>query len=139
MLSQTQELDFVLARGADLIERPDGWLQECFARDALGVERAPEEPVACRFCLTGAMIRAAEELIPRPTEHPFKELYTTYSKRVSLLRGAYELVEAYLQRRTGQYWKVSVWNDTPLRTQAQVVDVLRKARPCASYAGGAGA
>ena len=139
MLTQTQELDFVLARAGDLVERPDGWLQGLFAKDGCGIERAPEDPPACCFCMGGALIRASTELIPRPTEYPFREHFTTCSKRAALLRSSYELVEAHLQQRTGRYWSVGNWNDAGLRTQAQVVDVLRKARPCASYAGGAGA
>ena len=127
MLTQTQELDFVIARAGDLVERD--WTQGANARDASGRPLGPEDYRACSFCLLGAIRRATDELLPDHSVDTFN----------AMINAAFGRIETVIWRKPGsRYASPWRWNDMANRTQAEVVDVLRKARPCASYKGGAG-
>lgn len=51
----------ILARAAELIAKPEAWAQNALALDKAGRRVMEDDPAACRFCLNGAIGRAAAE------------------------------------------------------------------------------
>jgi hypothetical protein len=51
----------LLKRALELCGTPERWTQQVYARCPHGREMAPTSPHAARFCLVGALMRAAEE------------------------------------------------------------------------------
>lgn len=108
----------VLSRAADLIEPEGKWTQGAFIRDALGADiyeeqEADAQDAAC-FCLYGAI----GSVVGRDPE-------------------SYRDADPVLQRAIGVISpsEVAKWNDTPSRTQAEVVAALRSAAVIAAGGG----
>lgn len=97
------EIQRVRELAAQYVER--GWTQGAYARSASSHRVAILSPRAVRFCMVGAIARAATDLAV--AEWP-----------VCLA------VMAELPPGAG----LSVWNDAPDRTQAEVVALLRRRR-----------
>lgn len=106
----------VLSRAADLIEPEGAWCQRAFARTATAQPITYTDYPHCRGevvsrCINGAICEASPDL-------------ATASKA---------------QRYTARAVDVSAWlpgwNDTPGRTQTEVVSALRKAADLARSAG----
>ena len=84
---------------AALIEK--GWNQDVYSRDKEGNSCDPGEKSAVSWCLSGALLLASDHLDS------------------DFLRGA----RAYLGLETA----ASIWNDSPGRTQREVVKLLKNA------------
>lgn len=102
----------VLAKAADLIEPEGCWTQGASAKNAagqpLGAGGSAGSAAVC-WCMVGALLRAG-----------MTKMDTTaldYARRAVPATG------------------VSMWNDAPERTQAEVVAALRKASALAAEAG----
>lgn len=91
-----------LIAARELIEDPERWTQEESARDADGKGVPIGSPEACQWCAMGALSKIAPDglMLSRT--------------RVALLRG------------TGTY-SVSMFNDAPGRTHAEVLAAFDKA------------
>lgn len=89
----------ILNAAADLCER--GWTQGDFAVNADGRVSAPWDKSAVAWCVIGAVRSCTKDA-------------WDVTNAIALLHGY-----------VGQ--NVSAWNDTPGRTQAEVVETLRKA------------
>lgn len=101
-MTAPQTVADVLDAAADLLEKPKGWTQGAYARDADGRDVNPYEkwrpsPEAVCFCLYGALAHVASQAGMEKT--PF-------------------LVDPLPSTK---------WNDTPGRTQSEVVAALRAA------------
>jgi len=91
----------ILAVARRLIRQ--GWTQRRFAADADGNSTGISSDTACKFCVVGALYRAAEDLgLPRSE---------MLDARVRML--------AILNVPT-----LGLWNDDAWRTQAEVVQLL---------------
>lgn len=97
----------VLRKARGYVEK--GWCRNSNALDAAGVEVSPECRAAVRWCMWGAMRRAADW--QRTGDAPLDAAMRT------------------LAAATGgdPRRSVSAWNDAPRRTQAQVLRVFDKA------------
>lgn len=94
----------ILTAAADLIERPGGWTQGVFARDANGCNAGWRQENAECFCVSGALSRVGG--------HPEFNL-------------AWQAFNSWTMRRGFPH--LAKWNDAPERTQAEVVAALRAA------------
>lgn len=90
----------ILSKAADLIEPEGAWTQGSAARDANGHEIDPQSREAACWCVYGALDRVAGDRFQRGI--------------------------GFIEEATGQVL-ISVWNDAPERTQAEVVAKLREA------------
>jgi hypothetical protein len=88
-----------------------GWTQGALARDAVGQEVEPDSPDAVCWCLIGAMQRGAG-----PTYPNYAALRDTLRQDLGIRREFEALGEEVTLTR---------WNDTPGRTQAEVVALVR--------------
>ena len=86
-------------RPSEYIQR--GWCQHVSAVDSGGDFCMPDSPTAARWCLIGALVAA----YPERNQHR-------------------EAVTTKLMRKLG-HLQFARWNDTPGRTQAEVVTVLQ--------------
>lgn len=87
-----------------LIAKPNGWTQRQSARNSAGITCSVDAKDATCFCLLGSVRRAAIDL---------GSTVATHAQAVDLL---YDLSPNGPQ--------LVRWNDTPGRTQAEVVDLL---------------
>ena len=92
------------SKAADIIE--SGWTQGVYARDEDGCSVYPQKKTAKSWCLTGALFAVA---------------YTT-DKCIS-----YGLIVDNLIENLALEDTPGMWNDSPDRTQEQVVTLLRRA------------
>lgn len=90
-----------------------GWTQGTYARDARGKDVAPGSPDAVCWCAEGAVAAAMEVLPAVPYFPHFAKVISPLAKTISPL--VPETV-----------W-VCVWNDTPGRTQDEVLDTFSRA------------
>ena len=84
---------------AALIEK--GWTQDVYSRNEKGYQCDPGDKSAVSWCLSGALLLASDH------------------QDSGFLRGA----RAYLRLETA----ASIWNDSPGRTQREVVKLLKNA------------
>jgi len=77
-----------------------GWTQNACARDENGVAVEPTGPCACRWCLFGAMLCSANDLIADDALRVMNDFVTT---------------------------SAIYWQDDPVRTQAEVAAALEEA------------
>lgn len=97
----------ILNAAADLIEPDGAWTQRAGARTSDNGFCDTTDPEAVAFCATGAIYRVSRTALGFD--------YPTYCKAVDAL-------ESQIDRAT-----IARWNDWPDRTQAEVVEALRKA------------
>jgi hypothetical protein len=90
----------ILRQAADLIEPEGAWTQKSYAKGRTGREVQPEGNAAVCWCAIGALRRVDGE-------------------------GVYGVLDA-LRGHIGAY-AITVWNDDPYRTQAEVVTAFRAA------------
>ena len=102
MVTVQEKID-VLKMARDLIQEPDAWVQECHAQNDIGEETGPTEPDAVCFCLEGAIIRALSELLEVDEDELLLE----------------EINDEVMGKNEGS--KMVIWNDSPERTQAEVL------------------
>ena len=88
-------------RVRELLSEPGRWTQGYFARDAAGQECASKDPAATCWCVVGAMVRLGSD-DPRPD---------------------IEFINA-LKAHLGPPCSLSMWNDAPGRTHADVLALL---------------
>jgi len=86
----------------DLITE-DKWTKNAFARDAQGKGTGIIDPKACKFCLSGWIMKVYE--VQSPLESP-----------------VYEKCCSKLKLEVG----LSIWNDTPERTFAEVKQLVEE-------------
>ena len=114
-----------------------GWCQDTGALDRAGEAVEPYDSDACEWCLTGAIIRAAyppagfyilsemdRQLYLRRQED-YQNLLAETLKVVEFVIGEY-----YPDGRQRGLRPISLlgdWNDEPLRTKDEVVDLLARA------------
>lgn len=109
----------VLNKAADLLEKPGAWTQGVFARNRRGNVCSPTDDTARCFCVSGAVQRVVGGFASP----------TFYS--------VVDLLNAMARRRNARH--IAHWNDAPGRTQSEVVEALRAAAKAAvSISGRAG-
>src|SRR5271166_3293834 len=88
----------------ELFERSNTWTQYQYARSADNSNCRADEPRAAKFCLIGA----------------FMHIYgrDTYSRSEE-----YAKLTKHLEART--WLSVAMWNDSPLRTQNDVLQLVK--------------
>jgi hypothetical protein len=96
-----------LKKAAALIENPDAWTQGVVARDADNAPTQPDSTDACRWCLIGAVVKAADGNIP------------ALRAAVTCLHSAMKQKTALKRARIGNF------NDS--HTHAEVLELLREA------------
>ena len=89
----------VIEKALELVRK--GWCQRASARDASGNSVSPMDTEACCWCLDGALLVACDGMAE----------YLTASRTVSEALGG----KGYIG-----------WNDTPGRTQDEVVSLLER-------------
>ena len=100
----------VLNAAADLLEKPGAWTQGEMARDESGSGVEERDPKAQCWCVIGAVARATTDLTGW-VSNTYVEARTTLALAVG----------------TDADGGIPDWNDTPGRTQAEVVKALRHA------------
>jgi hypothetical protein len=90
----------IFDEAADLIEPEGAWTQGYYAMASEDVIRNPVDDDACRFCVVGAIWRAA---------------------------GDFERRDVVIESIAGDEGDLIRWNDDPRRTQPEVVAKLREA------------
>lgn len=93
----------VLKRARKLLDKESAWTKWTFARDANDAPVDATDPKACKFCLIGALERAAWDMC---------------------LPGWVGAVPALTDATAAS---IPVWNDNPTRTHAEVIAALDKA------------
>lgn len=93
----------ILIHARDLISK--GWTQQTMARNDLGYPVSCHDPYATCYCLSGALLKSCCS---------FDEKYNTYAYIEDILKNVIDDT-------------IMSWNDTPFRTQQEVVDALNKA------------
>lgn len=111
-LAEWAELKQVLDGAGELVK--EGWTQGEWARDATGARVHPESTGACRFCMEGALKRAASKLEP-----------DCRARRGNLVHGATLAIERTLADELEG--EIADWNDEEGRTQEEVVAVIGQA------------
>ncbi len=96
----------VLTTAREYLER--GWIQGVAARSITGEPCSHSDPNACRWCLTGAVSRAA-------FTNKWQDCYPYLTAIISLLASS----------REDARW-VCVWNDQPGRTQEEVIELVNR-------------
>ena len=116
-----KEVREVLKRARELIAPEGAWIQWEHAEMRGGAAINPESPVACRWCLTGAIRRAA-------LHHPGGTWPLMPRAFARVARVARE-PESELQWDTGGQAarEIVSWNDAPERTHAEVLALLDRA------------
>lgn len=111
------EVADVLNRAADLLEKPGAWTQGAFARADDGTDlddfSRDDQPVPACFCLYGAIGHVIGQ---HPEQYCDADQYLMKAIGVGSIRA------------------VADWNDATARTQAEVVDALRRAAAAAGKA-----
>jgi len=91
----------------ELLADPKSWCQEAFCLDAEGQAVTIGHKAACRWCLMGAL------------QHAYRrDDAETHFKR-------HEAVRREIRRQFGWRGGPLSWNDTPDRTHAEVLALLR--------------
>ena len=90
----------ILAAAADLLDRPGGWTQFAFARDAAGNEVYPKDPNASSFDVVGAIKRVSPS-------------FTVADEVIEMI--------PYIDGKP-----LSRWNDDTSRTQDEVARKVRE-------------
>jgi hypothetical protein len=103
----------ILARAAELIAKPDAWAQNALALDKAGRKVMDTDEAACRFCLNGAIGRAAAEF-GAPSWPAMLALDRT-------------LERAKLGTREIARGRIVSFNDAGTTTHAQALDLLKRA------------
>lgn len=98
----------ILTKARELVAKPGGWTQGEFGRDKDGLRAVYSSP-AVSFCAYGACIEAAAK-------------YDGADTRV--WASATDALTAQIKKAGVS---ITVWNDTPGRTQAEVVELFDKA------------
>jgi len=98
----------ILSQAGDLVAK--GWTQGAYARDAQGESCASSDPEAACFCATGAVRHVCPVACERVAAWPFL-------------------------RKAISNDSITLFNDHPDRTQAQVVKAFRKAAKLAEETG----
>jgi hypothetical protein len=96
----------ILLKAAEIVEQ--GWTQGELARDENDGVRRTQRGYACKFCMTGAIFRAAGDAPEAYQVH----LALTKANTIVQLRG---------------YASIPKYNDNRSRTQAEVAEALREA------------
>ena len=104
----------ILNRAAELVTQ--GWCKMTAAKDELGRHVPPTHPNACRWCATGAIDKAVDDIIPNLGRH----------------EQAWEVnrLAKYVQEANGIVCLLHRWNDSEKTTQEQVIQVLKYASEC---------
>lgn len=89
------------------IASPDLWLKGLNAKDVEGTPVEPDDPLACKFCIIGA-IRSAEAATDKKTFHK-----------------AYKHLKHYLPSKCDNFG--SIFNDAPETTHADVLSLFDRA------------
>jgi hypothetical protein len=106
-----QQVIDTLTRAAVLVGQPGTWTQAAYARDLAQRPVADAHQAAVRWCVAGAVRRCAGEVEP---PLPFVD--------VRVRERAIDALRATLQLTPKQ--SIAEWNDTPGRTQDDVVAAL---------------
>lgn len=122
-IQEVPKLTDVLDRVMELLR--GGWCQGGMARTYAGQWRHYADPDADRFCLAGAVLRAAQEACGGINA-------TAESMRLIVLEALVRQIERRGMCRPGTYctWgnDVIIWNDAAGRTQAEVLALVQAAR-----------
>ena len=79
----------ILIEARKLIENKDNWTQFVYARDIRGLKVVEDSPVACRFCLLGALNRVARS--DRETYH--RAIVALTAAQLELFPDTFKLTE----------------------------------------------
>jgi hypothetical protein len=94
-----------------LLEPPEAWVQGALAVDCDGHHCPPDDPTACRWCVVGAL----------------KKCYGPDSFLIiEPLKADLEQNRALVLESLSYHNIVAYWNDSPERTHADVVALLKK-------------
>jgi hypothetical protein len=96
---------------SELLDTPDKWTQWWFARDKGGRAVEANDPEAVCYCLMGAVKRCYGD-------NPAEKFQATANLGAAIAKRAG--IKPY-------FGLVSVWNDAPGRTFAEVQEVVREA------------
>jgi hypothetical protein len=91
----------ILNRAADRLSKEGAWVQHTLAKDTDGTQVPPDYATACQWCSKGAISAEAQYA------------HQQYRAEITLRK----VIDA----------PITVWNDHPTRTQAEVVAAFRKA------------
>lgn len=130
MVSRKKE---IVGRVIDLLYNRESWLVK---RTAENLWREPVHECslqACRFCLIGALVRAAFESRDDPTyadEASEKRLVKEYAEVMEdVIAKAYQLFPAPVPENDGgPESRIIAWNDAEGRSHGEVLKVLRTVR-----------
>jgi len=87
---------------SDLLSKPGAWCQKAEAKDETGTTVAGDSSKACQWCLLGALMRC----FPGDDDH-------------------YDIARFKVRQAIPEDSLISTWNDSPARTQAEVVALLQ--------------
>lgn len=118
MNDRDRELDVyaykLLERACILLDTPEAWTQLTPARNEDDHKCTPESKLARKWCLTGAITRAASEL------NAYNE--DTIDRAIQHVRDTLDL-----RPMQSLQW----WNDEKDRQHGEIIDALRRARKAA--------
>lgn len=103
------ELKEILEKAKCLIDTPEKWIKNVFARDATGKPVAPEDTTATCFCLMGAYRRAAS------SSHSALPIGVAY-------QAIYQAIPSLT--KYAKYASLPNFNDSPETTHADVMKIL---------------
>ena len=102
-----KETKAILVRARELLSDPKSWTQDVMARSVRGTPVVTHSKRARSFCVEGAIERAG--------------LKTTRKVRERARRIVYEKIAS------STFVNITLWNDAPQRTHAEVLALLDKA------------
>jgi hypothetical protein len=96
----------------ELLEDPKSWTQRDSAIDAIGLPVSVQDPSACSFCIIGALYRCYPDASKDEMGSKMSRIQDQIRALDPLNRPVYSIPE---------------WNDSPKRTHAEVIAVLKAA------------
>ncbi len=86
----------------ELLDSPDKWTQGAFANDERGVSVGPNDKLASRWCMAGAL----DKCYPREGREEAAKKLREFADEAGI--------------------SIALWNDAPDRTYAEVLELCRR-------------
>ena len=119
MKTMTEKMNYVLDKMIELYSKPDTWTQHVYARNAADESVYTYDPVACKFCITGAIRHFTDSFCIHESPILGRDVLNYVSDLI------YETMnhDPWLEKVS-----IATFNDRSYRTQEDVLKIIKAAR-----------